>query len=124
MSTERLSAALTALQSIESQVQGSRAILLLELESQGWKQDKQFTGGWCFPDAARPLYMLQSELITKLTNDSIDPNYIHMITHLLRCGWQVANQRGDLRHPEWAGVFPPREALITCISVATGTAGK
>lgn len=120
MSSTRIHAALEALQSIQSQVQGSRAILLLALEGQGWKQDKQFTGGWCFPDAAKPLYMLDSEIFTKLTNDSTDPNYIHLVTHLLRNGWHVVNQRGDVSHPECGGPMAVREAILSCITVATG----
>ena len=120
MSSTRINAALQALQEVQSQVIASRGILLLELEAQGWKKDRQFTGGWCLPKESAPLYMLDSEIFTKLTNDSTDANYIHMITHLLRNGWFVANKHCDLQHPDCGGPMPAREALLACITVATG----
>lgn len=93
----------------------ARRELLLEIYQQQWgvAQAGVLTHkptGACVPTLS---------LLNTLTDDSADPHYIHLVTHMMKCGWEVQPD-GQISHRDGHGPMPVRLALIACLSVGSG----
>lgn len=94
---------------------GARNILLNEIKSQpNWENKVGL-----MVNKYLSIAVTENDLLNAITNESTDANYIHMVTHLLRCGWMVATRGGHVSiGPAGACVmrYDAREAIIMCIS--------
>lgn len=94
-------------------------ILLLELASQGWEEMPGRRGRLCH--VKTNMQNDRAGLLKHLTNDSADPNYIALVTHTLRCGWNVVSPMGEVAHKDDPSAkFGMRDAMLSSISVGSG----
>ncbi len=92
----------------------ARRELLLELYEQDWDVAK---AGSLTHKPTRT-YVPTMKLLALLTDDSADPNYIRLVVHLMKCGWQVLPD-GKVLHRDGHGPMPVNEALLATITVAS-----
>lgn len=102
-----------------ARVTAAQNILMLELASQGWEEMPER------PDRLRHvktnIHYDRANLLKSLTNDSADPNYIALVTHTLRCGWNVVSPMGEVAHnDDPSAKFGMRDAMLSSISVGSG----
>ena len=95
-------------------VSGARRELLLEVYQCGWAP--------CSPGIlvhkATSITLPTMHLLDTLTADSADPNYVRLVSQLLRAGWNVHHD-GQVYHNDGHGPMPVYEALLACINVAS-----
>ena len=95
-------------------VSGTRRELLLEIYQAGWEP--------CSPGIlthkASGITQPTMHLLDTLTADSADPNYVRLVSQLLRAGWNVHHD-GQVYHNDGHGPMPAHEALLACINVAS-----
>ena len=95
-------------------VSGARRELLLEVYQDGYEPVS--AGVLKHKPTAQTVHTMT--LLEKLTADSADPNYVRLVSQLLRAGWNVHHD-GQVYHNDGHGPMPAHEALLACINVAS-----
>lgn len=95
-------------------VSDARRELLLEVWLDGWKP----CGPGILTHKATGITLSTMHLLATLTADSADPNYVRLVSQLLRVGWNVHHD-GQVYHNDGRGPMPAHEALLACINVAS-----
>ncbi len=104
-----------AIATLVKDVSGARRELLLEVYQCGW--EPATAGVLKHKATGKTLHTMA--LMEKLTDDSADPNYIRLVVHMMKCGWEVQPD-GQISHRDGHGPMPVRLALIACLSVGSG----
>lgn len=99
---------------VVKQAGNARRELLLELYEQKWDVAK----AGILKHRPTSAYVPTMTLLEQLTDDSADPNYIRLVVHLLKTGWDVQPD-GKVLHRDGHGPMPANEALTACINVAS-----
>lgn len=95
-------------------VSGARRQLLLEVYQDGYEPVS--AGILKHKPTAETVHTMT--LLEKLTADSADPNYVFLVSALLRAGWHVQVD-GQVYHNDGHGPMSVHEALLACINVAS-----
>lgn len=95
-------------------VSGARRELLLEVYQDGYEPVS--AGVLKHKPTAQTVHTMT--LLEKLTADSADPNYVFLVSALLRAGWHVQVD-GQVYHNDGHGPMSVHEALIACVNVAS-----
>lgn len=103
-----------AAEELMKDVSGARRQLLLEVYQDGYEPVS--TGVLKHKPTAQTVHTMT--LLEKLTADSADPNYVFLVSALLRAGWHVQVD-GLVYHNDGHGPMSVHEALIACINVAS-----
>ena len=95
-------------------VSGARRELLLEVYQDGYEP----VSPGILTHKASGITQPTMHLLDTLTADSADPNYVRLVSQLLRAGWNVHHD-GQVYHNDGHGPMPAHEALLACINVAS-----
>ena len=96
-------------------VSGTRRELLLEVYQCGWEPRSP----GILVHKASGITLPTMHLLDTLTADSADPNYVRLVSQLLRAGWNVHHD-AQVYHDDGHGPMPAPEALLASVYVGSG----